>query len=196
MESVYLYLLEWLCGDVMKPTLKHAERRKRREAEDEPLYKSSIFLCSFLWLKICYISSILNVKRRSDRKLKITQYIRYQNKTNIYLLSQKRPELAYPAPRFLWLGSLCPTVWLIVPYRRGGGGGGYNELFWNFSAITFLICLKRFCNIYCKYIVCPKVYIKRLCMAFPITPSWKNYQSSQKKCVLLYPTLHYNVMKI
>ena len=47
MESVYLYLLEWLSGGVMKPTLKHAERRKWRETEDEPLYKPSIFLYFF-----------------------------------------------------------------------------------------------------------------------------------------------------
>ena len=83
MESVYLYLLEWLSGGIMKPTLKHAGRRKCREAEDEPLYKSSILLYLFLRFKICNISSIPNVKRRSDRILKIRQYIRYQNKTYI-----------------------------------------------------------------------------------------------------------------
>ena len=55
----------------MKPTLKHAGRKKQREAEDEPLYKPSIFLYLFLRLKICDISSILNVKRRLDRIVKI-----------------------------------------------------------------------------------------------------------------------------
>ena len=63
MESVYPYLLEWRFGGIMKPTLKHAGRRKWREAEDEPLYKLSIFLYLFLRLKICDISSIPNVKR-------------------------------------------------------------------------------------------------------------------------------------
>ena len=112
MESVYLYLLEWLSGGIIKPTLKHAGR-KWREAEDEPLYKPSIFLFFFLRLEKCDISSIPNVKRRPDRILKIRQYIRYQYKTNI----QKRPELAHPAPRFLYdlahcappSGSLYPT---------------------------------------------------------------------------------------
>ena len=85
----------------MKPTLKNAGRRKWREAEDEPLYKLFIFLYLFLRLKICDISSVPNVKRRSDRIPKIRQYIRYQNKTYIYLLNEKRPELAHPAPRFL-----------------------------------------------------------------------------------------------
>ena len=40
MESMYLYRLEWLSGCVMKPTLKHAGRRKWREAEDEPIYEA------------------------------------------------------------------------------------------------------------------------------------------------------------
>ena len=67
----------------------------------------------------------------------------------------------------------------------------YNDPFCNSSVITFFICLKRFCNIYCKCKVCRKVYIKRLCMVSPITPSWKNYQSSRKNaahCTLLSPT--------
>ena len=85
----------------MKLTLKHAGRKKWRQAEDEPLYKPSIFVYLFLRLKICDISTIPNVKRRSDRILKIRQCIRYQNKTYIYLLNQKRPELAHPAPCFL-----------------------------------------------------------------------------------------------
>ena len=55
----------------MKPTLKYEGRKKWREAEDEPLYKPSIFLYLFFRLKICDISSIPNVKRRSDRILKI-----------------------------------------------------------------------------------------------------------------------------
>ena len=171
-ESVYLYLLERIFGGVIKPTLKHTGRRKWRETEDEPLYKPSIFLYLFLRLKICDINSIPNVKRQSDRTLKIRQYIRYQSKTYIYLLNQKRPELAHPAP-------------LSGSYTTGG----YNEPFCNFSAITFLICLKHFCNIYCKCTVCPKVHIKRLGIVFPITPSWKNYQSSRIKSGSLYPTL-------
>ena len=47
----------------MKRTLKHAGKRKWREAEEEPLYKPSIFLYLFLRLKICNISSMPNVKR-------------------------------------------------------------------------------------------------------------------------------------
>ena len=152
----------------MKLTLKHAGRRQWREAEDEPLYKPSMVLYLFLRLKICDIKSISNVKRRSHRILKIRQYIRYKNKTYIYLLNQKRPELAHPAPHFLWLGSLCPTVC-------------------NFSAMTFLICLKRFCNIYCKCVVCLKVYIRILCVIIPITLSWKNYQSSRKNAAHCSP---------
>ena len=84
-------------------------------------------------------------------------------------------------------------TWLIVPYYLAycTSPAGYNEPFYNFSAITFLKCFKLFCNIYCKCIVCTKVYIKRLCMVFPIMSSWKNYQSSRKKCGSLYPTLPY-----
>ena len=65
----------------MKPTLKHAGRRKWREADDEPLYKPSIFLYLFLGLKFCDINSIPNVKHRSDRILQMRQYIGYQNKS-------------------------------------------------------------------------------------------------------------------
>ena len=126
-------------------------KKKWREAEDEPLYKPSIFLYLFLRLKIYDISSIPNVQRGSDHILKIRQYIRYQNKTYIYRTQSKK----------ICVGPLCPTIpmtWLIVPHCLAPPVG-YNERFCNFSAITFLICLKCFCNIYCKCIVCPKVYI-------------------------------------
>ena len=35
--------------------------------------------------------------------------------------------------------------------------------------------------------MCSKICIKRLCIVFPITPSWKNYQSSKKKMRLIVP---------
>ena len=137
----------------------------------------------------CYVgSSMSNLKRRSDRIVKKNQYIRYQNKTYIYLLNQKRPQLAHPAPRYLWLGSLCPTVWFIAPHRWGTMS--HSAIF---TFLTFHICLKCFCNIYCKCIMCPKVYIKRSCMVFPITSSWKNYQSSRKRKSPLYPTFPYSL---
>ena len=100
----------------MKPTPKHAGWRKWWEAEDEPLYKPSIFLYVFWRLKICDISSIPNVKRPSDRRLKIRQYIRYQNKTYIYLFNQKKT----------WVGPSCPTfpmTWLFVPHCLYPTGG-------------------------------------------------------------------------
>ena len=61
-------------------------------------------------------------------------------------------------------------TWLIVPHclAHYTPPVGYNETFCNFSVIIFVICLKCFCNIYCKCIVCRKVYVKRLCMVFPI----------------------------
>ena len=112
MKSVYLYLLEWLSEGVMKSTLKHAGRRKWREAEDKPLYKPSVFLYLFSRLKIIDISSIPNVK----------------------------PHISYDLAHCVPLSAFC-----------------------NFSAITFLICLKRFCNIY----MCPVCIVCTLCTLCP-----------------------------
>ena len=125
-------------------------------------------------------------------------YIRYQNKTYIYLLNQKRPELAQPAPRFLynfahWATRKKIAEWLIVPHQAGWW---YNERGVQWAILKFFCdhisyMFKTVLQYLCKCIVCPKVYIKIFCLVFPITPSWKNYQSSRKKSGPLNPTLPY-----
>ena len=66
----------------------------------------------FLRWKICDISSIPNVKLSylKNKAIHYILYIHYQNKAHIYLLDEKRPELTYPVPRFLLIGSFGLTV--------------------------------------------------------------------------------------